>query len=288
MIIVNLKGGVGNQLFQYALGRKLAIKNNSILKLDVDGLDRANKIGDIYRPFALDAYNIKKEIANAEEIKMIKYQYGILSKGWRWFSAKILKKTNILFDSTVLDWTGNIYLDGYWQSPNYFSDIRNVLLQELTLTAFLSPNAAIFSEKISETNSVSLHVRRGDYVKNPRVLKEFGVCSIEYYRLAIKKIETLVDSPTYFVFSDDMDWVKENLPLGDNVIFVKGENIADTEELVLMSKCKHNIIANSSYSWWGAWLNQNVNKTVVAPTPWFNTEPYDRDLIPNSWIQIQK
>jgi len=162
------------------------------------------------------------------------------------------------------------------------------LLEEFTLNSALSFDASNLEKTISETIAVSLHVRRGDYVKNPQVLKEFGICSIDYYKRAIKHIEDSVDSPTYFVFSDDLAWVKKNLPVGEKVVYIQGENITDTEELTLMSKCKHNIIANSTFSWWGAWLNQNSNKIVVAPTPWFETQPYDKDLILKSWIQKKK
>jgi hypothetical protein len=288
MIIINLKGGAGNQLFQYALGRHLALKNNDALKLEIEGLDRANKVGDIYRQFALDVFNIKKEIATAEEVKSLKYPYGILSKGWRWFSFHILKKTHTLFEPSALNWTGDIFLDGFWQSSKYFEDIRNTLLEEFTLTAPFSPEASTFATKISENTAVSIHVRRGDYATNARVLKEFGVCSTEYYKKAMEHIETTVDSPTYFVFSDDIEWVKENLPVGEGAIFVTGKDIKDTEEMMLMSQCQHNIIANSSFSWWGAWLNQNNNKIVVAPTPWFENQGYDKTLIPESWTQLQK
>jgi len=288
MIITNLKGGTGNQMFQYALGRHLAFKNNDTLKLDVTNLSIASEVGNIYRPFALEAFNVKKEIATSEETQNIKYPYGILSKIWIWFSFKILKKFNVLFNPSILNLKGDIYLDGYWQSPKYFEKIREVLLEEFTLNSALSFDASNLEKTISETIAVSLHVRRGDYVKNPQVLKEFGICSIDYYKRAIKHIEDSVDSPTYFVFSDDLAWVKKNLPVGEKVVYIQGENITDTEELTLMSKCKHNIIANSTFSWWGAWLNQNSNKIVVAPTPWFETQPYDKDLILKSWIQKKK
>ena len=288
MIIINLKGGTGNQLFQYALGRHLALKNNDALKLDIDGLARANAVGDIYRPFCLSSLNTNKEIATAEEIKRLKYPYGLISKAWRWFNFKILKRHNIYFDAKVLNWKGDIYLDGYWQSPKYFEAIRELLLTELSLTVPLSPEADYFSQLISKNRAVSLHVRRGDYIKNPRVAAEFGPCSISYYKNAMAEVEKNIPSPTYFVFSDDIEWVKQNLPLDDKEIFVKGENITDIEELILMSKCQHNIIANSSFSWWGAWLNQNQNKIVIAPTPWFDKLPYDQELIPPSWIQLPK
>ncbi len=288
MIIVNLKGGTGNQLFQYALARHLALKNNDTLKLDIDGLARANITGDIYRPFALKAFNIVKEVASPDEVQQLKYPYGIISKAWRWFRFKILRKTNIFFDAQVLAWTGNIYLDGYWQSPLYFEEIRNILLQELTLAEPLSQAATMYAKQIKDSNAVSLHVRRGDYINNPRVQKEFGLCTGAYYEKAIAHITTNVTNPTYFVFSDDIEWVKNNLLLGEQVVYVKDQDLTDTEELVLMSLCQHNIIANSSFSWWGAWLNQKNAKIVIAPTPWFNKQLCDKNLIPNSWTQLPK
>lgn len=288
MIIVNLKGGTGNQLFQYALGRHLAIKNQDTLKLDVDGLERANKTGDIYRPLQLDVFNIQKTVASASEIQQLKYPYGILSKAWRWLAFRLSADKNTLFRPAVLAKTGDIYLDGYWQSPKYFDDIREVLLKELTLAKPLSEPAAAIAAKIASGTSVSLHARRGDYVKNPKVLYYFGMCSQGYYEAAIKKVAAVADSPTYFVFSDDIEWVKQNLPVGANAVFVKDPLITDTEELMLMSMCNHNIIANSSFSWWGAWLNQNPTKLVVAPTPWFDHQPFDASLIPDSWTTFPK
>lgn len=288
MIIVNLKGGTGNQLFQYALGRHLAYKNNDTLKLDVGGLDRANKVGDIYRPLQLDVFTIQKTVATDEEIKRLKYPFGLFSKAWRWFIFHAFSDKNTLFYPSVLKKTGDIYLDGYWQSPHYFDAIRGILLKELMLVQPLSPAAQATAQRITSTPSVSLHVRRGDYIKNPRVLKEFGVCSKEYYSKAIEQIATSTPNATYFIFSDDIEWVKANLAVGEHAVFVKDPTITDTEELMLMSMCSHNIIANSSFSWWGAWLNQHPDKIVVAPTPWFNTQMFDPSLIPSSWIQLPK
>jgi hypothetical protein len=288
MIIVNLKGGIGNQLFQYATGRHLALRNKTELKLDISGLDRANKVGDIYRPFDLDSFTINATIANDGEVIKLKYPYGLISKAWRWFTFKILRKKNLIFDQNVLSWSDNIYLDGYWQSPKYFDDIRETLLNEIVFNKTLSASAHDYLKKIETNNSIALHVRRGDYIKNPTVLKEFGVCSNDYYTEALAYISDNVINPTFFVFSDDIEWVKANIQLPNSTIFVKGKDMTAVEDLVLMSKCRHNIIANSSFSWWSAWLNNHPDKIVIAPTPWFDTIVYDKDLIPKSWIQIQK
>ncbi|MBF05403.1 alpha-1,2-fucosyltransferase [bacterium] len=289
MIILNLKGGLGNQLFQYAFGRKLALKNGSALKLDIDGLERANAVGDIYRPFSLGHFAVVKEIATTEEVRRFKYPYGIFSKLWRFVRFRILKKTNTQWDPKHINKTGDMYLDGYWQSPKYFEDIRDVLLKELRLTAAVSKIMTSYQLKIAAGTSVSVHIRRGDYVKNPRVLKEFGICSLGYYKKAISYIQEHVTEPSFFIFSDDIAWAKENIPLSDNTTYVSDPALSTEEELVLMSNCSHNIIANSTFSWWGAWLNQNLEKIVVAPTPWFNKNNHlFKDLIPDSWIQLPR
>lgn len=288
MIIVNLKGGLGNQMFQYAFGRKLSIQNKDILKLEIAGLGRANDIGDIYRPFSLDAFAIEKHPATVEEVYKLKYPYGIFSKAFRFFNAKVMKKTNVLYDPKSLEQAGDLFLDGYWQSPRYFDDIREILLSELQLRTPLSRAVSFYQKLIQTSTSVSVHVRRGDYVHNPRVQKQFGVCAASYYQSAIVRIADQVEDPTFFVFSDDIEWVKENLPLPASVVFVQDPSLLDAEELALMSMCAHNIIANSTFSWWGAWLNTNPDKLVVAPTPWYETIPFDDHLIPASWTQIQK
>lgn len=288
MIIINLKGGLGNQMFQYACGRSLALKNKDSLKLEIAGLERANQIGDIYRSFGLGAFTIEKNIASVEEVQRFKYPYGIVSKGWRFINAKILKRTYIVYEPQVLNWKGDIFLDGYFQSPRYFDHIRDTLLVDFTLVDPLSPAGATFAAQMRETNSVSIHVRRGDYIKNPRVLAEFGVCSLAYYKEAIAKIKATHQNPTFFIFSDDIAWVRENLAIGTDAVFVKDPTITDYQELVLMGHCKHNIIANSSFSWWGAWLNQNHDKMVIAPTPWFESSAFDKNLIPSTWIQLPK
>lgn len=288
MIIVNLKGGIGNQMFQYAFGRKLALQNNDVLKLETAGLAKANDVGDIYRPFSLDAFTIEKNIASSEDVARVKYPYGIISKGLRWVHARVLKKTNTLFNPRAFTLSGDVFLDGYWQSPKYFEDIRDTLLSEFRLQSPLSPAVTAFKDQIENSTSVSIHVRRGDYVKNPRVQKEFGICESSYYQSAIEHIKRTVEQPTFFVFSDDIAWVKENLPLPVSTVFVQDPTLRDVEELALMTMCTHNIIANSTFSWWGSWLNAHEDKIVIAPTPWFESQPFDAHLIPDTWIQLPK
>lgn len=288
MIIVNLKGGLGNQMFQYALGRKLSLRNNDELKLEIAGLDKANEVGDIYRPFSLGRFNIEKSIATPDEVRKLKYPYGILSKGLRWFNFKVLRKTHTLFEPEMLERTGDIFLDGYWQSPRYFDDIRDTLLTDFNLAEPLDNYATNIVTLMKNSNSVSIHIRRGDYIKNPQVLKEFGICTDTYYQKAIATIEEQQPNAHYFIFSDDIDWVKENLKLGAKATYVTDPDLTDTAELFMMSRCKHNIIANSTFSWWAGWLNNNPDKVVIAPTPWFNTKQWDPDLLPPNWLTLPK
>lgn len=288
MIITRLKGGLGNQMFQYALGRKMSLINNDVLKLDVSEFDRALSVGNIYRPFSLGRFNIIKDIAAPEEIRALEYPYGSISIMINWFKRKILRQTHTVFEPEILELSGNVFLDGYWQSPKYFEDIRDDLLKEFSLTEPLRGYAIEIAEQMNNCKSVSVHIRRGDYVKNPRVLKEFGICRAGYYKKAVSLLLKEHKNITFFVFSDDIEWVKNNLDLPKTVVYVSHSDLDDATELYLMSLCKHNIIANSSFSWWSAWLNQNPKKLVIAPTPWFDTVKYDPALIPESWIQIAK
>ena len=288
MIIIGLKGGIGNQLFQYAFGRHLALRNHSELQFDTEGLRRANEIGNIYRDFALPAFNIPIVEASRAGVLRLKYPYGPLSKAWRLFRGKVLNEYHIKYHERLLAIRGEYYGDGYYQSPRYFDAIRPTLLTDLTLKNPLSPGAAEIAKRISGTTTASLHVRRGDYATNPRVIYEYGTCAPTYYTRAIEYLESRHPDITYVVFSDDIAWVKAHLPVGARAIYVDDPTISDVESLMLMSQCTHNIVANSSFSWWGAWLNQHLEKIVVSPTPWFEHQPTDPHLIPEDWIRIPK
>jgi len=290
MIIVNLIGGLGNQMFQYACGRAVAEHTGQKLKLDITGF-KDYKL----RKYSLDCFNISAEFATEKEIKL--YKEGRL---WfiNYFSKKILKRELIKnkrfikekhfhFDPTILNLKGNCYLFGYWQSEKYFIDIKDIILKEFTLKRPLSQSAKEYENIILSSQSVSIHVRRGDYVNNPITNSYHGVCDISYYEKAVDIIYKKVENPKFFIFSDDLSWVKENFKFLKNSLFVELKNAPDYEEMFLMSRCKHNIIANSSFSWWGAWLNQNPNKIVIAPKEWFKDNSINtNDLIPLSWIRI--
>lgn len=287
MIIVNLKGGLGNQMFQYACGRALSLRTqDQEFKIDVNGLERAIKVGDVYRPYSLSNFNIIENIANIHEIKKIKYPYGIFSKCWHFFRKKFLRQNYVSFVPKIIKLRGNIYLDGYFQTEKYFKDFGSTIKNDFTPKNISRLSNTIIEKISQEQNSVSIHIRRGDYVGH-KILG--GMCNDRYYIKAFEEINKSVTNPHFYIFSNEIDWVKENMTFPYPTTYVSSPEIPDYEELILMSHCKHNIIANSSFSWWGAWLNSNPNKIVIAPKKWANgvyNQIKLRDIIPNTWHKI--
>lgn len=281
MIIVKLKGGLGNQLFQYAFGRLISTSRNEELKLDKDILGAK---GDTYRYYGLDKFNIQASVAEKKEVIAVKYPLGVFSKVLRFIKGKILRVFYVGYEPKLLKSKAK-YFDGYFQSHKYLEPIRETLLTEITPKESIDNKYKDLILNIENNNSVSIHIRRGDYIsdKNNKDYQTFG---LEYYKNAIGLIKKKVNNPKFFIFSDDIDWVKDNFK-NEEFVFVSNSNTKDYEELILMSKCKHNIIANSSFSFWGAWLNQNSEKIVISPKKWCHKfiKEYS-DLIPNEWIKI--
>lgn len=287
MIIIKTKGGLGNQMFQYAFGRALSLKLNTQLKLDT--LQETNTKGikkDIERPYSLNRFNIKAELTSQEETKKLRKPFKLyLSKLYR----KLTHYNYYTFDQSFLEQKDDSYFEGFWwQSEKYFRDIRTHLLEDFTLVNPLGTEASKIAESIKQSESaVSLHVRRGDYVHDATTLSHHGLATLEYYKKAIEIINEKVSHAVFFIFSDDIEWVKENLALPPLSFFVSDKNLPDYEELILMSLCKHFIIANSSFSWWGAWLCQNPEKLVIAPKKWIADPSVDtNDIYPPSWIRV--
>ena len=302
MIITKLKGGLGNQMFQYAIGRNLSIIHNTQLKLDTSFFqERLTKPNFAKRYYNLNIFNIVENFASKDEIEEFKKYEKI--GGYRKFfhdilkadETKYIKEKQCSFDKNILRASDNIYLDGYWQSEKYFStqsadilsnkeNIENLIRQEFTLKNEFQIKNIDLTRKIKNSNSISIHIRRGDYTDS-KTKKSIGLCPVKYYHQAITEIINKVKNPIFFIFSDDIKWSKNNLQINLPATFIDGNK--NYEDLILMSMCKHNIIANSSFSWWGAWLNQNPNKIVIAPKKWFVKTTLDtKDLIPNAWIRI--
>jgi hypothetical protein len=280
MFFVKINGGLGNQMFQYAFGKALKSKFNQKVIFDLSeyytfGFLKKNS----YRDFELDIFNIDFKL---DKFFLIFLKLLIKLKIIKIFSEKKLftfEKINSINHFT--------YFDGYWQNEKYFKDIRNQLLVDFNFKNKLNEKNKKLVNEINNLNSVSVHIRRGDYVNCG------AFCITEnknnYYSFAIKFIKKKVKKPKFFVFSDDVKWVKKNMGgYFGNAVYVdfnKGKN--SFKDMGLMSLCKHNIIANSSFSWWGAWLNTNKNKIVIAPKKWATQEHIITvDLIPKSWIMI--
>lgn len=270
MIIVNIIGGLGNQMFQYAFAYTLSKQNKIKLKLDISDFDTY-----ALRQYSLDRYCITDEIASIEEINQLKYKKkNILAK----FCRKHTKQYK----------QDNIYFEGYWQSEKYFQDYKDDLLKIFILKESIHTKSKQYQQQILASQSVSMHIRRGDYISNAHTNSVHGVCELSYYQQATSLLEEKVIKPHFFIFSDDLTWAKENLSFIKHKTFIELErNTPDHEEMFLMSQCQHNIIANSSFSWWGAWLNQNPQKITIAPQHWFNDSARNTtDLIPKSWLRL--
>jgi len=294
MIITRLTGGLGNQLFQYAAARRLALVRDAELKLDVTWLGSA-KLRTV-RDYALASFDVPQTFAAQKDIeKFTKPNIGTLSrlflrslrKGMQ-LPKSYIKEAHYHFDPSILELPDGVYLDGYWQSERYFADAANVIRAELTINKPMEGRNLELIEQINSCNAVSVHVRRGDYVSDKHTADYHGVCSLDYYHKAIQHIADAIENPVLFMFSDDPDWVRSNLsaPYPMTIVDHNGHERC-VEDLRLMSACRHHILANSSFSWWGAWLNQRFGKIVVAPQRWFNNHDADtRDLCPAEWVRL--
>lgn len=287
-MIIKIKGGLGNQMFQYAFGRALSLSKKCPLELDTLGYTQ--KTADTPRVFSLDYFNIQASIANEEKVKKYySFSYRFLRKLGRFFRPEKL----YAFDSRQISGvTCGSYLEGWWQNEQYFSEHAEKIRKELSLKNPLSHTAEEKGKLISSAVlPISLHIRRGDYVSNPHYGQYHGLTSVDYY---VKALEIMAVKAgrnfTVFVFTDDIAWAETHMPaitLLNKVIFVSDAHIPDYEEIILMSKCEHHIIANSSFSWWGAWLNPNPKKVVIAPKQWVADQSInEKDATPPEWLRI--
>jgi len=286
MIITKLIGGLGNQMFQYALGRSLAAKNNTTCVMDLSGYKNQNP-KDTPRDYALGIFNVQENFLDENKAK--KYQLNKYQKKLKKIfknHGKHVLEVGLEFKSKILQSKDNTYLAGYWQSEKYFMDISDTIRNDFTLKNPLPTSVQEMDNLISTSNSTSIHIRRGDYISNKNAQQHHGSCTPEYYNKAIDIINDKVSDPHFFVFSDDIEWCKENIK-ADKISYVSDGKMTDYEEMYLMSKCKHNIVANSSFSWWGAWLNKNTEKIVIAPKKWLNNPKENtQDICPETWLKI--
>ena len=292
MIITQVIGGLGNQMFQYAAGRALSLKKNDWFALDTAGFEQYG----LHQGFELErVFTAPVTIASEADRRRV--------LGWRRSTLvrRALSRLPVKFaggSSYVQEphfhyWTGfeavgpDSYLAGYWQSEKYFADVTPQIRADFTFCTPLNGKNAELAQLIGNVQAVSLHVRRGDYANDPKTKSTHGLCSLDYYRKAIDYIDAVVSNPVFFIFSDDISWVKDNLFVAFAHHFVEhNKGAASYNDMRLMSLCRHHVIANSSFSWWGAWLNSSADKTVVAPKKWFADSKSVRDLLPADWVLL--
>jgi Glycosyl transferase family 11 len=299
MIVIQLAGGLGNQMFQYAYGKALSAKLKVPFYIDASLLNYyPSSKYNTQRQYTLDIFDINTEGVLGNDIwwlNQVKKNKFITIFLYKLYIKKLLfsNKLNVYEqtpDGNPEEWMGvipNTYIKGSFQSEIVFKDIETEIHKDFTFQNLPPENIHTVLLQIRGIESVAIHIRRGDYTLQHN--KEVhGVLGLEYYKKAILLLLERVKNPVFFVFSDDIDWVKENLRIDNiDIRFFENLNAPDYEDLRMMSNCKHNIIANSSFSWWGAWLNQNSNKIVIAPSNWFVTQNKDLNhLIPKAWIQL--
>jgi hypothetical protein len=300
MIIIKLKGGLGNQMFQYACTKRLALKHNTELKVDLSFLNdpENNKPPFTKRVYELNKFKVDDRIATDEELSLFKNIIEIKYKSRKNKILTVLKKTKInpfsivliqdtSFHKEILFLPDNVLLEGWFTDERYFIDVREELLRLYT-PLIIDDKFLPLMNSIIENNSVSMHFRRGDYLTNKDSKNYHGMLTLDYYNKAIEIINKRVKNPKYFIFSNDIDWVKKNFK--PNVEIYHVENHPENDnciDIYLMSLCKHNIIAHSSFSWWGAWLNKNKNKIVICPQRWTKVVISSYSINPKKWIKIK-
>ena len=290
MIIVRVTGGLGNQMFQYAMYKSLE-KKGKLVKLDSKSFYETKKEHNGYELERI--FDIKPNKPTKEDLE--KFDENNISTLFK-IKRKLFGDKKFVYDTKEYVFNKDVYklknsyLNGYWQSIKYFEGIENDIKKDFRFKNQLDNKNLEILNEIENSNSISIHIRRGDYM-SPENYNMYGcIATPTYYKKAIKVIEEKVENPTFFVFSNDMDWVKKNIQINSRVFYIDiNSGNGSYKDMQLMSNCKHNIIANSSFSWWGAWLNENKNKIVIAPKKWINREDVDsdkRELFCEGWTLL--
>ena len=284
-------------MFQYSLGLNLAKKNSTGLVVDTTFLNDRFPRGVIFRNYDLDIFDVNPEFAPLGKISRkvpvpglwLGLDLGLVVAGDLVGVRKMVRERDISrFDPKVLEAPKASVLWGFWQSPKYFEDIESEVRETFRFRHELSDGAREMGDRMRESNSVALSVRRSDYTKASNT-KLFGETDTDYYDRAIEHIASRIPSPHFFIFSDDVAWCRKNIHPPFKTTYVPEEIRGPKWKfaLELSSLCKHQIIANSTFYWWGAWLNRNPDKVVVAPKRWFQGMDGDRgDIIPAGWVRL--
>jgi len=330
MIIARIHGGLGNQMFQYAAGRSLAHRHNTSLKLDTREL--VDSIG--YHIYGLRHFNIQEDIATTGDViryfpvegakrasarllgnrftnalfrKVLKLNSDSLKRRYYHYDPDSSNDTKLVvksvlsqrffhFDPEVLDAPDNVYITGSFISEKYFEDIEDIIRDELSFKTPQSKKDEDTNKMMADKESVSIHIRRGEVVQESQNQDIYNFIEAEYFNVCVDYVANHVQNPHFFVFSDDIEWVKKNFRVGypthyvdhnDDGVDYRVDAGSDFQDMRLMSECRHNIITNSSFSWWGAWLNRNPKKIVCAPKEFVRIWNFDnKDVVPADWIKF--
>jgi hypothetical protein len=297
-VLVKLMGGIGSQMLQYATARCLALRHDCEVLLDLSFLNDKERTDITIRDFELDYFPVKARIATPDELaKSEAYQHSwphrLINKARKLVGMRpafaYIGEGGDFNDRTValanFPTADLLFVEGYWFNEGYFLPCANDIRQDLAFQPFTDDRNKAVAHQIATTTAISLHVRRGDYLK----YAAHGVCPPAYYERAIAYLaECVPDSPTYFVFSDDITWVRNNIPLPGTPVYIDWNKGAKSiEDVHLMHLCQHQIIANSSFSWWGGWLNTNPKKIVICPKLWHGDPVISSSrVVPPSWVQL--
>lgn len=294
MIVAKLQGGHSNQLFQYAIARRLAIEHQTTVGLDISWFKEVPQV-DSVREYELGCYPLKATIVDPKKLSIVDPRQPMSRKDR--FLKKVGASKKIWmhyeqgqgFHDNFLTLANNTMLVGFWQTEKYFSDIRDILLKELEPTTPLSKKNKEYLKDIESHTSISVHIRRGDYVTNKDANAFHGVLPLSYYKKGIDYIikNSGRKNVKIFVFSNDLPWCKKNIKFNAPTEFVEG-NEHGSDDMRLMKHCQHFVMANSSFSWWGAWLATNKNKIVVTPKRWFLNKEADSaiDIVSQEWVRL--
>lgn len=292
MVIVRLRGGLGNQMFQYALGKRMAKQLNTTLKLDLTTLLRVKKKeGFTKRDYQLHIFNVKENFLIQPKfisvLNKMKLHFLVeLVKGIKLLGYKKVKERTFTVDQNLIDSPNDKTLySGYWQSEKYFSDAEAELRKDFSFKEELSDQAKVILNQIENSNSVCVHMRRGDYVQD----NYFVPMSNDYFGKASDYISKHVEDAHFFVFSDEPQWCSENVKFKNKYTIVDfdTDKIKYKEDLQLMASCNHFIMSASSFSWWAVWLSNAKNKIAIAPKQWFSDQSIDvSDLVGEDWVRL--
>lgn len=289
-VVINMQGGLGNQMFQMAFG--MALESSSSVKVEYTKIHEPLLRRKVNTPRKLDICQfVNVDHAMIRDFRFIfrRQEFNdvlkMLSNGYSF--ATILENKSHFSEIDRMN-VNVLGFDGYWQDSRYFNHIESEVIELFQRLTSPSSDFLKLQSQISQQESIGMHIRRGDYISNQKALFFHGVCGLEYFKAAVNYIRDTIPSTKLFIFSDDAEWASLNFSASENVVVSNYHSLSAAEELILLSKCSHLILSNSSFSWWAAYLretNGNERPTIIAPTPWFANKNFPSPCLPH-WLQF--